>query len=147
MKVHPRTAIAALAITLPPLATTPALAGVAPTMTDRLLPPGVDPTEEFAASLDIDGDIAVVGAPLDDELGADAGAAYVYRRNGGQWTLETKLLASDGAAGDEFGRGVAVSDGRIVINAAEADADQFERHGEWGPRNGPKSREGAGDIS
>lgn len=125
MKVHPRTAIAALAITLPPLATTPALAGVAPTMTDRLLPAGVDPTDEFAASLDIDGDIAVVGAPLDDELGADAGAAYVYRRSGGEWMLETKLLASDGAAGDEFGRGVAVSSGRIVINAAEADADQF----------------------
>lgn len=117
MKVHPRTVIAALAITLIPLATNPALAGVAPTMTDRLLPPGVDPTDEFAASLDMEGDLAVVGAPLDDELGEDAGAAYVYRRTGGVWSLEAKLLSASGAPGHDFGRGVAVSGNQIVVLA------------------------------
>ena len=35
--------------------------------------------------------------------GADAGSAYVFVRSGTTWTEQQKLLASDGAASDQFG--------------------------------------------
>ncbi len=39
----------------------------------------------FAHSIALDGNIMVVGAPADDSLGTDSGAAYVFQRVGGSW--------------------------------------------------------------
>src|SRR4029450_10764016 len=56
------------------------------------------------------------------------GAAYVFVRTGEAWTFQQKLTAEDGAAGDEFGRSVAISGNKIVIAAyfddIGANADQ-----------------------
>lgn len=52
--------------------------------------------------------LAMVGAPLDDEAGLDAGAAYVFDESGGNWTLRRKLVASDAASGDNFGDAVGI---------------------------------------
>lgn len=61
----------------------------------------------FGRSVSVFGDIVVIGAPLDDQRGANAGAAYVYARDvNGTWLPETKLLASYGAADDRFGQSV-----------------------------------------
>ena len=61
----------------------------------------------FGVSASISGDsgneIAIVGAGAHDANGADSGSAYIYRFNGVNWVEEAKLLASDGAAGDNFG--------------------------------------------
>jgi hypothetical protein len=38
------------------------------------------------------GDTLVAGANGDDDRGQDAGAAYVYLRNGQGWQLQTKLI-------------------------------------------------------
>ncbi|MHC4320640.1 MAG: FG-GAP repeat protein, partial [Planctomycetota bacterium] len=70
----------------------------------------------FGTSVAVSGDVAVVGAPDDDDNGAESGSAYVYRWNGASW-VETKLLASDGAAYDRFGESVAVSDDVAVVGA------------------------------
>ncbi len=67
-------------------------------------------------SVAISGDRVVVGAPLDDDNGLDSGSAYAFDWDGSQWA-ETKLLASDGAAGDWFGVSVAVSGNQIVVGA------------------------------
>ncbi len=75
----------------------------------------------FGAYLAIDGDTAVVAATGDDDGGADAGAAYVFRKTGGTWAQQQKLIASDAGAGDRFGReGVAVSQSRILVGASYA---------------------------
>ena len=60
----------------------------------------------FGRSVDIDDPLLVVGAPGDDEGGQDAGAAYVYERDGSDWNLLQKLVGSQ--AGAEFGFSVAV---------------------------------------
>lgn len=63
-------------------------------------------------------DTIVSGSPVDDHAaGANAGAAYVFVRDGAAWPEEAKLTAPDGAAGDEFGNAVAVSDTRVVVGA------------------------------
>lgn len=75
----------------------------------------------FGASVAIDGDVAVVGAPDHDSAGANAGAAYVFRRNGGIWVEEQKLVASDAAPGDRLGTRVSIGGSVIVLGLPEED--------------------------
>ena len=68
----------------------------------------------FGYSVAASSSAIVVGAPNHDELGSDAGAAYIFTASG---TFVAKLLAHDGASGDLFGIAVAVSDTMAVIGA------------------------------
>jgi FG-GAP repeat protein len=73
-------------------------------------------------SVALDGNIAVVGAYGDDVAAfADQGAAYVFVGETGTWTELAQLVAADGAAGDQFGASVAVSNDRILVGAYGAD--------------------------
>ena len=66
--------------------------------------------DEFGYRVDISGELVIIGTNYDDELGADAGAAYIYRDNGlGDWLLVEKRTAIDAAAGDHFGDHVAIT--------------------------------------
>jgi hypothetical protein len=87
-----------------------------------------DDTTRFGFSVDIDGDLAVVGATLDSELGNAAGAAYVYRRIGSTWVQEAKLLAADGAVGHQFGIPARI-DGDTILVGAHQDNTSGSRSG------------------
>jgi len=63
----------------------------------------------FGLGVSVSGDVAVVGAYLDNATATDSGSAYVYRFNGSVWVPEQKLTAADGAAFDLFGLSVSVS--------------------------------------
>jgi len=77
----------------------------------------------FGYSVSIDGgDTVVVGAIFDDVNGSDSGSAYVSRYDGSAWIEETKLLPTDGAEGDQFGRSAAV-DGDVIVVGATYDDD------------------------
>jgi hypothetical protein len=56
-------------------------------------------------------EVVVIGVQKDGDNGANSGSAHLARCNPitGEWELEAKLLASDGAAGDRFGRSVSIS--------------------------------------
>ncbi|MCH8253638.1 MAG: FG-GAP repeat protein, partial [Planctomycetes bacterium] len=71
----------------------------------------------FGRGVSVSGDVAVVGAYLDDDAGGNSGSAYVYRFDGSAWIEEQKLTASDGAASDLFGISVSVSGDVAVIGA------------------------------
>ena len=77
--------------------------------------------DSFGVSAALEGDTALLGAYTDDDLGLTSGSAYVFTGAGGLWTQQAKLLASDGAAFDEFGRSVALRDGVALIGAPEDD--------------------------
>lgn len=66
----------------------------------------------------VGGDIAVVGAMDNDN---SKGAVYVYSRNGTAWVQQTKVTASDAAANDRFGYGIAISGDTVVAGAASKD--------------------------
>lgn len=72
--------------------------------------------------VNVSGDTVVVGAYGDDnDKGVDAGSATIYLRHQGginRWQAVRKLEASDGAAGDEFGRDTYVTSGTTVIVGA-----------------------------
>jgi len=92
-----------------------------PTELQELIGSGAAAGEEGGYSVAVSGPVAVVGARFDDELGAQAGAAYVFYRSGSVWSQARKLVASDGAAGDEFGYSVSVDGDVIAVGAVRSD--------------------------
>src|SRR5690606_33556750 len=70
--------------------------------------------DNFGASVAVDGDYALVGAPAH---GSGAGAVYVFQRAGNAWTQQAKLVPSGGAAGEGFGVAVAIEGSRALIGA------------------------------
>jgi hypothetical protein len=95
----------------------------------KLTPSDLDADgDHFGNSVSIDGDYVVVGASLDDDMGKDSGAAYIYKREGLSWFLQVKLTAPDGNEGDNFGHGVSISGGYVIIGAPNDD-DNGENSG------------------
>lgn len=75
-------------------------------------------SDNFGSAVAISGNTAVVGALNDDNArGLNAGAAYVFTRAsvGSPWTQQAKLIASDGAAADQFGASVAVLGNTVMV--------------------------------
>ncbi len=75
----------------------------------------------FGSAVALAGNTALIGAP-DDDLNNQTlrGSAYVYTRSGTAqpvWTQQQKLLANDGAAFDNFGLAVALSNETALIGA------------------------------
>lgn len=67
-------------------------------------------------------DTVIAGAVYDDHAGGtNAGAAYVFLRSGGTWTLQAKLTASDPAGSDIFGRSVAIEGHTAIVGASQDD--------------------------
>jgi hypothetical protein len=84
--------------------------------------------DNFGISVSISGDHAIVGAYEDDDKGIDSGSAYIFKREGAAWVQQAKLLASDGAAGDDFGISVSIS-GDYAIVGAIGDDDKGSKSG------------------
>jgi hypothetical protein len=76
----------------------------------------------FGHAVSLSGNTAVIGAVFDDDLGQDAGAAYVYNFDGIDWQQTDKLTADIGAPLDFFGVAISQSAGRILIGANHHDA-------------------------
>ena len=103
--------------------------GQVPCESSKLLALDGTAGDDFGAAVDVDGAIAVVGAPEDDDAGGSSGAAYVYRFDGTQWTQEQKLTALDAAGGDDYGFAVGVSGEMIVVGAPRDDTAAGSRAG------------------
>lgn len=85
--------------------------------------------DEFGIVAAISGDTLVVGAHgeassagevngnQNDNNAPSAGAAYVFVRNGTNWTQQAYLKTAYNAAQNRFGRAVAISDDTVVIGA------------------------------
>ena len=78
--------------------------------------------DAFGAAVSLSGDTALIGTPGDDDKGPESGSAYVFTRSGTTWTQQAKLLASDGAADDNFGWSVTL-DGNTALIGAGTDDD------------------------
>jgi hypothetical protein len=80
------------------------------------------PNDYFGASVALDGNTALVGAYGDDVgVNSDQGSAYVFTRSGATWTQQAKLVAGDGAEGDEFGTSVALDGDTTLVGATYDD--------------------------
>jgi len=88
---------------------------------DKLAPTISDSNDRFGYSVDVTGNTAIVGAYGDDDQGGSAGTAYVFIRNGENWSLEQKLFAGDAEANDQFGGAVGIDGDLAVIGARYED--------------------------
>ena len=84
----------------------------------KLVAKDSDAFDGFGLRVAINNDTIAVGSTRDSDAVIDAGAAYVYKRNGQSgWSLDEKLFASDAAQNDSFGCAVAVSNNSVVVGA------------------------------
>jgi len=79
--------------------------------------PDAKPGDAFGQSIALTENHLVIGAPRNDALGLDSGAAYIYQRENDTWHFQTKITASDGAAEDLFGISVAIDGNTILVGA------------------------------
>jgi len=78
--------------------------------------------DQFGNAVAIDGDHMIIGAKFYDEGGTNSGAAFVYRRTNGNWSLLGKLYPPGGPhLGDYFGVSVALSGNRAIVGAMKSD--------------------------
>jgi hypothetical protein len=96
--------------------------GTSWTQQAKLIAPDGTTNDQFGLSIALSGDTALVGAHWDEDIDDyDSGSAYVFIRTGTTWSQQQKLLASDGAAYDEFGRAVSLSGDTALIGAPKSD--------------------------
>jgi hypothetical protein len=105
--------------------------------------------DNFAVGLDVLGNIAIIGANDDDNNSlTDNGGAYVYTRSGTTWTQSQKLVASDRATNDKFGRSVVMDGINALIGATGADSGYFftRSGGVWSEQSILKPASGFGQV-
>lgn len=85
--------------------------------------------DRFGWSITVSGDVAIVGAPFDDDGGTDSGSAYIFYKDSGgpdNWGQVVKLTADDAAANDQFGYGVSIKGNVAIVSAAYDDQDGID---------------------
>jgi hypothetical protein len=98
------------------------------TAAGRLVGSNTEAGDGFGASLSVSGDTLVVGAPFedgsgrgvdpeDDENAPNAGAAYVFVRDGSAWSQQALLKAGNSGFGDQFGSSVSVDGDTVAVGA------------------------------
>ena len=97
----------------------------------------IDSLDQFGTSVAISGDTIVVGSPGEDSnaVGVNSGgggsnnnsngsgAAFVFVRNGQQWTQQAYLKPTNTGMLDGFGQDVAISGNTIVVGAPGEDSN------------------------
>jgi hypothetical protein len=92
------------------------------------------PEDGYAYSVAISGDYAIVGALFEDSDGngssnvLDAGAAYIFFNNAGNWVQVKKITAPVRAIGDVFGISVAIDGDYAVVSAFHEAHDATENN-------------------
>ncbi len=80
------------------------------------------PGDRFGYAVAGSGTRTVVGAPEDsNSKGVGAGSAYVFARDGEQWTLLQNITPGDGEAYDAFGHSVAIDGDLMVVGSPMGD--------------------------
>lgn len=90
----------------------------------RISPQNVNQKDNFGGGNEIDfnGNLMVVGNPWNDDNGEDAGAAYVYQREGEVWLNEQKIKLSGDLTHNYFGMSVSL-DGEFFLVGAPNDIE------------------------
>ena len=87
-------------------------------------PPNGENFDAFGASVSLEGNLLVVGAPWTDIGGnnyyRDQGVAYVYKRQGNNWNFVQKLELDNPQPSDFFGWASLIKDGKIYVTAPQS---------------------------
>ncbi|MCP4346072.1 MAG: hypothetical protein GY795_11180 [Desulfobacterales bacterium] len=85
----------------------------------KIIPSDGIVSDHFGYSVSISGDYAIVGAFRNDgNEKHDSGAAYICKRTGTLWSIQTKIIPGDGAVYDHFGFSVSISGDYAIVGSA-----------------------------
>ena len=73
--------------------------------------------DAFGSPICLAGNSLMVGASRDPVIGEHSGSVYVFDREGETWSQSQKLIPGDAAFADQFGRGLACFNDRIVVHS------------------------------
>jgi FG-GAP repeat len=71
--------------------------------------------EEFGYSITVEGDVAVVGSPGNDDVNVNAGKVFVYERSNGIWILVEELVIDSSNPQTRFGEVVLLNEGILFV--------------------------------
>ncbi len=79
----------------------------------------------IAVGLDTTGDLAIIGANYEDTDYGNAGAAYVFTRDGTTWSQESKITPTDSAraSNDQFGFHLAISSDTAIVGGFNVEGE------------------------
>jgi hypothetical protein len=83
----------------------------------KLVASDAEQGDAFGSSVGVDGNVAIIGAYLDDDAGGGSGAAYIFRYDNGNWLEQAKLVPVDATGGDMAGYSVAINGDIAVVGA------------------------------
>lgn len=83
--------------------------------------PAINVGADFGHSVGLDGDMAIIGAPNDDEFGTDSGSVYVFELSQGIWSMIDQFAGVDTTTNHQFGTSLSIEAGRMVVGAINAD--------------------------
>lgn len=86
-----------------------------------LTPAGPGTGEQFGNAVQTDGDRLVIGARFDSESVREAGAAYLFQKNGGTWQQKQKLRNQSPQQGAAFGQSVAILGEEVFLGGFRYD--------------------------
>jgi CxxC motif-containing protein (DUF1111 family)/subtilisin-like proprotein convertase family protein len=89
----------------------------------RLVAAGIDAADGFGCAVAVSRNRLLVSSLLDDVADrVDAGSVHMFKRNvSGAWVDDGMVIASDGAAGDQFGWHAAMDGDVVAVGAAGDD--------------------------
>ena len=91
--------------------------------------PSPGTSDQFGASVAIDGNTIAIGTPLDDDpsrTGRDHGSVSIFQKNLGgtaNWGLRTTIYNSEGDSNDQFGSSIALENAFLVVGSPLFGAD------------------------
>lgn len=84
------------------------------------------PGIELGSAVAISGSRIMVGDPEDNERGDRAGAVYVYKQSGDDFSTDAKILATDATPEDYFGSAIYLDGDRAIFGALFNDQSAVE---------------------
>ncbi|KAJ5076250.1 hypothetical protein M0811_06529 [Anaeramoeba ignava] len=86
--------------------------------------------DNFGASVDVSSEYLIVGGPRAAVDGkTDQGKAWMFSKQGGDWTSDGEVVSRDGQAHDNFGSSVSISVNRSAVGAFGAEVGQNTEQG------------------
>jgi hypothetical protein len=83
----------------------------------KLVGAGTAAGDELGISVSIANNTAVIGAHLHDQMGANAGTAYVFTRTGSTWTQQAEIQPADLTANDGLGVDVSIDGDLLAVGS------------------------------
>jgi hypothetical protein len=95
-------------------------------VTSGIPEPSIAFDDHYGKSNTMEGNVAVIGAPQNDESNLNSGKVFIYEKIEGNWELVEELFSETSGQGEYFGTVVLLKDGFLFVSAPGLDVNGLE---------------------